>query len=135
MPFQAATTKAKLLFNVQHLMLGFRKFYVKQVAKALDGRTTYANNPVLLDIQESSMGKLTRAEIRHTDRSVIMKAENIDPMIQSLKIPALALKGKEDYVPQPKPLKTKIVTGGHVSPIEVPEEVYTFIINVIENNN
>jgi hypothetical protein len=89
MPFQAATTKAKLLFNVQHLMLDFRKFYGKQVAKALDGRTTYANNPVLLDIQESSMGELTRAEIRHTDRSVIMKAENTEPMIQSLKIPAL----------------------------------------------
>ncbi len=29
-------------------------------------------------------------------------------------------------------LKTKLVGGGHVSPIEVPGEVYTFVKQVIE---
>jgi pimeloyl-ACP methyl ester carboxylesterase len=132
MPFQAATTKIKRMFKMQHLMLGFRKFYAKQVAKALYGKETYTKNPALLNILESSISKLTREEIIQTDKSVIIDAENMEPTIQTLKVPTLALKGKEDYVPRSGHLKTKIVAGGHVSPIEVPEEVYAFIKEVIE---
>jgi pimeloyl-ACP methyl ester carboxylesterase len=132
MPFQAATVKTKLLFKMQHLMLGFRKFYSKQVAKALYGKETYNTNHALLNILVSSMSKLKRKEIIQTDKSVIINAENTEPIIQSLKVPTLALKGKEDYVPKPRHLKTKIVEGGHVSPIEVPLEVFTFVKEVIE---
>ena len=132
MPFKSAPLSNKLQFRMQHLLLGYRNFYSKQVAKALFGKETYNDHPELLRILESSMSKLKREEIIQTDKSVIIDAEDAGSIIQSLRVPALALKGKEDYVPQSRHLKTKIVDGGHVSPVEVPEEVYNFIKEVIE---
>jgi pimeloyl-ACP methyl ester carboxylesterase len=134
MPFDAATTKVKLQFKFQHLMLGFRKFYVKQVAKAMYGKETFANNPSLLNMLESSFRELENKEVIHTDTSVIINAENTEQLIQSLKVPARALKGKEDYVPQSKHLQTQVVAGGHVSPLEVPVEVYAFVKEVMKQN-
>ena len=46
-------------------------------------------------------------------------------------MPAWALKGKEDYVPVSIHLETEIVEGGHISPLEVPEEVYQFVLKVL----
>ena len=135
MPFQASTVKINIMFKMQHLMLGFRKFYSKQVAKTLYGEKTYANNPELLHILESSMNRLSSREIIHTDKSVIIKAENTEHIIESLKVPALALKGEDDYVPQSKYIKTLIVKGGHVSAIEAPEEVLSFVEQVFEIQN
>jgi len=132
MPFEEATGKIKRQFMMQHFLLPFRGFYTKQVAKALYGKQTFENNPELLEHLELSMNKLTNEELKQTDKSVIISADNGEPLIQSLKVPAIALKGKEDYVPVSELLQTKIVEGGHVSPIEVPEEVSTFVKEVIE---
>lgn len=133
MPIHKAKSSTKLKFKIQHLMLGLRTFYIKQVAKALFGKESLAENPKLLDTLNSSMRQLTIEEIIQTDQSVIIEAEDATTFIQSLKIPAFALKGMEDYVAQSNYLNYKLVKGGHVSPLEEPMEVSTFIQKIIES--
>ena len=132
MPFKAASIRTRILFKMQHLLLGFRTFYTKQVAKALFGRDTFQADPGLLALLESSMSRLSGTEIRETDTAVIIHAENTEPLIRSLEVPALALRGKEDYVPESAYIRTTTVLGGHVSPAEAPEDVFSFIRAVIE---
>jgi hypothetical protein len=75
------------------------------------------------------MSMLSIAAIREIDYIVIINADDATDTINKLSVPALALKGKEDYVPVPN-LATTILEGGHVSPLEVPKEVFKFIIKV-----
>jgi pimeloyl-ACP methyl ester carboxylesterase len=135
MPFERATFKTRFQFRMQHLLLGFRKFYTKQVARALFGYRTFKADPGLLALLESSMGRLSASEIREIDTAVITNAENTEPLIRSLAVPALALRGKEDYVPESAYIRTTTVRGGHVSPAEAPEEVLRFIRSVSVNND
>jgi 3-oxoadipate enol-lactonase len=79
-----------------------------------------------MNVLKSSMSKLTNAEIKRIDKFVIINADDATQLIKDLKVPAIALKGKEDYVPHPPSIKTTIVKGGHISPIESPDEVTTF---------
>lgn len=131
MPFEAATKKTRRQFSFQHSILMFRKFYHKQVAKALYGKAILAENPQLLDYLNASMGKLTNKEVKLIDKTVITQADDATVKVENLKVPALALKGKEDYVPNPPKLELTLVEGGHVSPVEVPEEVLNFVQKVI----
>jgi pimeloyl-ACP methyl ester carboxylesterase len=48
-------------------------------------------------------------------------------LIKNLKVRALALKGIEDYVPAPPSIETIIIGGGHMSPMEQPEEVLNLV--------
>jgi hypothetical protein len=86
----------------------------------------------LLEYLQLPMSKLSNKEVRITDKHVILKAENTLEKIQSLNIPAIALKGREDYVPVAENIDYTIVEGGHVSPLEAPEEVLLFIRRVID---
>lgn len=133
MPFEAISKNKKLTFRMQHMAIGFRKFYIKQAAKAMFGKETLANNPALADHLAKSMGRLSASQIRSIDQFVILNAENTSDLINQLKIPAMALKGKEDYVPTPS-IHTKIVAGGHISPLEVPEDVLAFCREVISKS-
>jgi pimeloyl-ACP methyl ester carboxylesterase len=130
MPFEASTKKSRRKFRMQHLALPFRKFYTRQTAKFLYGKQSLTQSPELLEYLDHSMGKLTRREIKKTDKAVIINATDSSQLIESLSIPALGLKGREDYVPEPRPLTTVLVDGGHISPLEAPFEVYEFIKDV-----
>jgi len=121
-------------------MLGFKNFYYKAASKALFGKKSVRpiNNPVLLELLSRPMSKLSNKEIRKIDRFVILQAEDVTKMLENLKVPTLALKGEEDYVPTPpKNIPTKILKDGHVSPLQVPDKVLDFIKEVmaLENNN
>ena len=129
MPFEKTTGKMKWVFHIMHLLLPFRTFYTKQMAKAFYGKQTLKEKPELFEYFDLSMAKLSNLTVRKIDSNVIISADDATDKIASLQIPALALKGKEDYVPVPR-LPTKIVDGGHFSPLEVPEEVFEFIIKV-----
>lgn len=131
MPFEEANNKMKGLFHIMHLLLPFRGFYTKQVAKAFYGKRTFKERPELFKHLDLSMSKLNSSAIKQIDRYVIINADDATDKINSLPVPALALKGKEDYVPVPK-LPMTIVEGGHVSPLEVSDEVYKFILKVAE---
>ncbi|MCI4671920.1 MAG: alpha/beta hydrolase [Bacteroidia bacterium] len=135
MPYKASSPKRKRQFRMQHSMLSFRKFYTKQVAKAMYGQKQLKEMPELQDELRRSFSILTNKEVKQTDKAVIIQAKDSEALIQSLKIPVLALKGKDDYVSESNYLSTQIVEGGHISPMEVPEKVYEFVLEVIAHSN
>jgi 3-oxoadipate enol-lactonase len=127
MPFLAGTKKQKITFRLQHSMLLFRNFYTKQAAKALFGKTSLKENPSLIDQLKRPMDLLSNAQIKHTDKAVIAEAEDASELIKNLKVRALALKGIEDYVPTPPRIETIITGGGHISPVEQPQEIISLV--------
>ena len=108
------------MFKLQHTLLFFRKFYTKQAAKSLFGKSSLNVNPQLHDQLQRPMNILTIDDIKQIDKKVILDAEDATTMILNLKVKAIALKGKEDYVPTPPKIETVIVDGGHISPLEEP---------------
>jgi pimeloyl-ACP methyl ester carboxylesterase len=120
MPFEAASPKQIRMFKLQHALLFFRKFYTKQAAKSLFGKSSLKENPQLHDQLQRPMNIL---------------AEDATTMILNLKVKAIALKGKEDYVPTPPKIQTIIVSGGHISPLEEGLKVLDFIKILIKNKN
>lgn len=133
MPFKETSSGTKLAFRFQHTMLGFRKFYYKAVSKALFGKKSVKENPKLIQVLSRPMAKLSNKEIKQIDRFVILQATDVTSILEKLNVPVLALKGKEDYVPTPPTnIPTKIVEGGHVSPLQVPQEVLSFVKEVID---
>jgi pimeloyl-ACP methyl ester carboxylesterase len=128
MPFEAASKNQKRTFGLQHSMLFFRYFYTQQAGKALFGKTSLRENPALIHLLKRPMNLLTNAQIKQTDKAVIINAEDATALLKNLQVKALALKGEEDYVPTlPSPIQTIIVKGGHISPLEKPQEVLDLI--------
>jgi 3-oxoadipate enol-lactonase len=123
MPFQAATTKQKSIFKLQHTLLFFRNFYTKQVAKSMYGKSSLKQYPSLLKQLQRPMNILSMNDIKQTDKKVIFDAEDATSMILNVKVKAIALNGKEDYVITPPIMETILVEGGHVSPLEQPDKV------------
>ena len=132
MPFEAATPKQKRMFKLQHTMLAFRNFYTKQAAKSLYGKASLKENPNLLQQLQRSMNMLSIRDIKQTDTKVIIDAEDATSLIIYLKVKAIALKGKEDYVPTPPIIETVIVDGGHISPLEQPLKVVDLIRSLLD---
>jgi 3-oxoadipate enol-lactonase len=133
MPFQAASSAKKLIIRLQHIMLVFRDFYTRQAAKSLFGASSRKQNPDLFNQLKRPMDMLTNVQIRQTDKAVIINAEDASDLIKNLKVRAVALKGEEDYVPAPPGIETHLVTGGHVSPLENPEDLRIFVLNFFRN--
>ena len=132
MPFLAAKKKQKFTFGLQHSMLIFRNFYTKQAAKALFGKTSLKENPSLVDHLKRPMDLLSNAQIKHTDKAVIADAEDASELIKNLKVRALALKGIEDYVPAPSSIETIVIGGGHISPLEKPNEILSIFNSLVK---
>jgi 3-oxoadipate enol-lactonase len=132
MPFQAASKKQKATIGLQHSMLIFRGFYTKQAAKALFGKTSLAKKPSLVNQLSRPMNALTNKEVKQIDQKVILDAYDATSLIQNLRVKAIALKGKEDYVPTPPNIETLIVDGGHISPLEEEVEVLDLIKTLME---
>ena len=133
MPFQRATPMQRFIFRMQHTLLSFRSFYTLQAAKALFGKSSLQKHPHLVDYMKQSMNRLTNREIKLIDRKVIFEANDAAGLIANLKIPALALKGEEDYLSAPPGMKTIVIQGGHISPLEQPEAVLTCIQDMIHD--
>ena len=132
MPFHAASKKQKATFRLQHSMLLFRNFYTKKAAKALFGKNSLAKNPSLINQLSRPMSVLTNKEVKQIDKKVILDAEDATSLIKNLRVKAIALKGKEDYVPLPPKIETIIVEGGHISPLEEPLKVLDLIKTLME---
>lgn len=136
LPFKEANFGTKFTFKFQHTMLGFRNFYYKAASKALFGKKSVKANPNLIKSLSKPMSKLSNKEVRKIDRFVIIQADDVTKMLENIKVSVLALKGEEDYVPTPpQNISTRIVKGGHVSPLQVPKDVLKFVNEVIELEN
>ena len=127
MPFHAASFKTKTLFALQHALLPFRDFYMRKAAESLFGKSSLKENPSLLGQLMRPMESISNREIRRIDKAVILDADDATGIIGNLQVPALALKGEEDYVPTPPGMETITVEGGHISPLEQPLEVSLLI--------
>ncbi|MCK6618577.1 MAG: alpha/beta hydrolase [Cyclobacteriaceae bacterium] len=134
MPFKEASAKEKRIIKLQQSALIFKSFYMKQAAKALMAKESRDKNPGLIQQLTAPMSKLSKKEIRHTNKAVRIDAKDGTHLINSLQIPAIALVGKEDYVGIPPIKETKIVQGGHVSPLEVPTDVMKMILAISQKN-
>lgn len=134
MPFEATSLGKKIGFQFQHTALIFKIFYIKQASKSLYAKQSLRGNPDLYEKLYQPMSKLTAKQIRKVDKYVILDAENTSTLIEKLKIPVLALKGENDYVPVTPHIETIIIKGGHVSPLEATNEVNEFCKKVILNN-
>lgn len=132
MPFEEGTFGTRLKFGFQHLMLPFRKFYTKQVAKAMFSPENIKTKPEIVEYLDVSMSLLCNKEVRETDKAVITRVDNGNIYLENLIVPAFALKGTLDYVGTPKNIEMTVVEGAHTSPLEQPENVFTFIKKVIE---
>lgn len=127
MPFKEPIKKEVRNMKFQHSAMVFRKFYMKQAGKSLMGKESIAKNPDLLDKLITPMSKLTNKEIKFTDKAVRIEAKDATHLITTLAMPVFALVGEEDYVGLPPIKETTIVKGGHVSPLEVSDEVNKLI--------
>ncbi len=132
MPFNETSRKQKAIQYLQHSMLMFRSFYTKQAAKSLYAKKSLRENPNLFIHLKRPMGILSNSQIREIDQTVILNPNDSSDLIQSLKVKALAINGKEDFVTTSIYLETIIVNGGHVSPLENPQEVTNLIKNLIK---
>lgn len=132
MPFNAASKKQRATFGLQHSMLVFRNFYTKQAAKALFGKALLKENPTLIDRLQRPMSILSNKQIKQIDKAVILDAVDATDLIKTLNIKAIALKGEEDYVPKPPNIEAIVIEGGHISPLEKPQEVISLIRKLIK---
>ena len=115
----------------QHTALIFRNLYMKQAGKALIGSKSLLANPNLINNLIIPMKKLTNKEIRYIDKVVRIEAEDTTEIIKTLTIPNIALLGEEDYVGTPPIGEVITVKGGHLSPLETPDEVNYLIRRLI----
>jgi 3-oxoadipate enol-lactonase len=132
MPFEKGTFATQLKFGFQHIMLPFRKFYTKQVARAMFSDENIKAKPEIAEYLEVSMSLLRDREVRQTDEAVISKVDDGNQYLNRLQVSALALKGSKDYVGTPKNMEITIVEGAHTSPLEQPESVLSFIKKVLD---
>jgi 3-oxoadipate enol-lactonase len=132
MPFKELSEKDKKTVKNQHRALIFKRFYMKQTAKYLFGSKSLSENPELLNDVIRPMSKLSAKDIKYIDKVVRIDSPGTKDMIESLQVPAAAMIGEEDYVGKPPLKNTRTVQGGHVSPLEAPEETNRFIKDVIE---
>jgi len=131
MPFKKISKKEKLKIMFQHTALIFRNLYMKQAGKALIGSKSLLANPNLINNLIIPMKKLTNKEIRYIDKVVRIEAEDTTEIIKTLTIPNIALLGEEDYVGTPPIGEVITVKGGHLSPLETPDEVNYLIRRLI----
>jgi hypothetical protein len=115
-------------------MLVLRNFYTNQSAKTLFGKTSLKENPSLINQLKRPMSILSNKQIKQIDKAVMMNADDAAYLIETLKVKAIALKGDEDFVPTPPNMETIIVKGGHVSPLEKPDEVSNLVSRLIEQD-
>lgn len=127
MPFKETSKTEKRKIRLQHSALIFRQFYIKQAGNALLGSESLASKPNLLQKLIIPMSRLSNKEIKYTDKAVRIDAQDMTHLIENINIPTIALVGEEDYVGIPPLRETFTVKGGHVSPLEVPNEVNNFI--------
>ncbi len=130
LPYEKLSPLSKLLVKMRHPLLTFSTFYYNQAAKSMMAKSSIQANPDLLKTFTSMMSTLSKDELKKTDQEVLLNAKDSSHLIDTLKIPTIVIKGKEDYVPLPSLTVKYTISGGHISPLEAPQEV----ISIIKNN-
>lgn len=131
MPFKKTTGVARVGFAAQKFMTVFPRFYAKQAAKALYSPSFLIENPEYSTEMQNRLARRPPKEIARTIDAVILNAENTSSLISKLKVPALAIMGRTDYVEAPSGIDSLTVPGGHISPHEAQQETKQAILEVL----
>jgi len=131
MPFTKTTGLRRLGFVFQKMMLFFPGFYAKQAAKSLYSEEILIIRPELLTQMQDRLTKRSAEELARVIDAVILMPDDATPLIDVLRVPALAVIGRDDYVGKPPKLETWVVPGGHISPHESVAKVKDAIIQVL----
>jgi pimeloyl-ACP methyl ester carboxylesterase len=134
MPLDKGKPKKLFSYYLKSTLLVFRTFYAKQAAKFLFAPESLLALPNLNKININGMKKMTANEIRQVDKAVVINPDDGFIFISKIKCNVKALKGEKDYVPTPPGIETVLVRGGHISPLEAPDEVGQFIRHLLEVN-
>ncbi len=132
MPFKRSVGVGRLAFTLQKLMTGFPRFYAKQAAKSLYTKQMLSARPELSVSMQERLAVRPSREISRVIDAVILNAEDATHLLNTLKVPALAIIGESDYVGVPPGMTTVTVLGGHISPHETPAETRLAIEQVLE---
>ena len=132
MPLEPGTRMKLLGYYLQSSMLPFRSFYAAQAAKVLFAPESLKTHPEFAVSLIATMDRLSDREVRQVDIAVVINPDNGFEVAKQLSVPALALRGEKDYVPEPPSIQTTTVPGGHISPLEAPRQVQDFVQRVIK---
>ncbi len=132
MPFERQTGLGRLGFMLQKRFLGWPRFYARQAANSLYSAELLRRRPELSEAMQARLAARPRAEIARVIDAVILDAEDARPLLASLRVPALALRGETDYVAVPPGLACRTVPGGHVSPHEAVDATRQAIARLLE---
>ena len=131
MPFTKVVGLRRLGFILQKAVLFFPGFYAKQAAKSLYSEEILRTRPELsIQMQERIAARPPRELARVID-AVILNAEDATHMINELRVPALVVVGRNDYVGKPPRLDSWTVAGGHISPQESVEKITDAVVTVL----
>ncbi|MEM1220755.1 MAG: alpha/beta hydrolase [Bacteroidota bacterium] len=130
-PLEGTSPVRRKKFKRQHWLLSFKSFYARKAGESMLGQSSRSTNEELLPRFEQQFLSNSNQSIKQTDWAVIMEAKDSQHLPGKLVVPAIALRGEEDYVKAPIGLETTVVPGGHISPWEQPEAVTQFIKEVI----
>jgi len=133
MPLEPGSRQKLLRYYLQASLLPFRSFYTGQAAKALFAPESLKAHPEFVEDLKTSMGRLSNRAVREVDLAVVINPDNGFEVLKKLQVPALALRGEKDYVPNPPNIQLVIVPGGYISPLEAPSQVQDFVQEVIKN--
>jgi len=131
MPFRKTTGLRRLGFSFQKTMLFFPRFYAKQAAKSLYSGEILRNRPELSHQMQDRLSRRSPQELSRVINAVILMPDDAAPLLNALRVPALAVIGSEDYVGKPPRLETWTVPGGHISPHEAVEKVKHAILKIL----
>lgn len=132
MPHRKPERSSRVGFSFLKAMTGFPRVFAAQAAKSLYSKEVLEKRPELKAQMIERLARRPQVEINRTINAVILHAEDASPIIQQVKVPALAIVGEKDSVGIPSGIETLTVPGGHISPHETEERTRAAIRRLIE---
>lgn len=120
-----------MVFVFQKPALFFPKFYANQAAKSLYSEEILLNRPEQRIQMQERLSRRSPKKMARVIDAVILMPDDASELINALRVPALAVIGREDYVGKPLRLDTWTVPGGHITHHESIEHAKDGIIKVM----
>lgn len=129
-PFKPISRKRKFTIQLQHLLLIFKGFYIKQAGISLFSKTSLKNSPNLINKIFLPMNKLKSEDIVYSDKIVILESKDLSVLIKNIDNLTIAIVGKDDYLDNPPLSNVLIAEGGHITPLEDPNLIVDTINSI-----
>ena len=132
MPHKKTVGSSRVGFSLLKTMTRFPRFFAAQAAKSLYSKEVLEKRSELKAQMIERLAHRSQIEINRIINAVILRAEDASPLIQQVKVPALAIVGEKDSVGIPSGIETLTVPGGHISPHETEEHTRAAIKKLLE---